>query len=140
MEFDSNIHKCVIVIDEGLTLGLAMNALSVIGVSVGRTLEGIVGKDLHTKDEREYPGVIKSPLPILKSSKSVLIAIHELFEEMGDVKLFPFSSLAQSCRTYDEYENKLVGKNSGDIELSGLGIVGIKKSVNKLTGNLPLYK
>ncbi|MCX4027516.1 DUF2000 domain-containing protein [Endozoicomonas sp. SM1973] len=140
MKFDPSIHKSVIVINEALPLGLAMNALSVIGVSLGRTLDGIVGPDIYSKDQFMYPGVINSPLPILKACQSTLNSIHATFANNQDVLLTPFSCLAQSCRTYDEYENKLSSANSDELELSGIGIVGLKKQVNKYTGSLSLYK
>lgn len=141
MEFDPSIHKSVIIIDEELPLGLAMNALSVIGVSLGGALNSFVGPDIYSKDNVKYPGVVNSPLPILKAGKEKLISIHNsFFENNMDVVVFPFSKLAQSCRTYTEYESKLSEENHTDLDLSGIGIVGLKSKVNKFTGSLPLYK
>ncbi|MER2474296.1 DUF2000 domain-containing protein [Photorhabdus laumondii] len=140
MEFDENLHKSVVVIADSLPLGLAMNALSVISVSMGRNIDGIVGHDVFSKDSICYPGVIKTPLPVLKASHDVLDAIHSELKSNDNFKLSPFSCLAQSCRTYEEYEGKLSAEHSDELKLSGIGIVGPKKDINKLTGNLPLYK
>lgn len=140
MEFDPSIHKSVIIIDEELPLGLAMNALSVIGVSLGKTLNSFVGPDIYSKDKVMYPGVVNSPLPILKASKSILNSIHASMIDNDDIVVTPFSKLAQSCRTYTEYESKLSEENHNELDLSGIGVVGLKGKVNKHTGNLPLYK
>jgi len=50
MQFDTSLHKCTIVVDRALTPGLAMNAASVLGVCLGRQVEGLVGPDLLSLD------------------------------------------------------------------------------------------
>lgn len=140
MHFDPDNHKSVIVIDKALPLGLAINAVSVIGVSLGRLVEGIVGQDVFSADNRCYPGVVKSPLPILHCTADELMTLQHLLEPVEGVLLLPFSNLAQSCRSYDDYEAKLSHQPSDALTLAGLGIVGPKKQVNKATGALALYK
>jgi len=140
MKFDWEKHKSVIIVDENLPLGLAMNAVSVIGVSFGRIIEDIVGHDVSSLDDIIYPGVVKSPLPILKASQLSLNEMQHSLTQAEGMILMPVSSLAQSCKTYKEYEEKLSKSNSQDLPLSGLGVFGSKKQVNKSTGSLPLYK
>ncbi|MEQ5308016.1 DUF2000 family protein [Providencia huaxiensis] len=48
--------------------------------------------------------------------------------------------LAQSCRTYDEYQQKLSEQQYKDIQLAGIGLVGNKKAVTQLIGHLPLFR
>jgi hypothetical protein len=140
MKFDSSIHKCTIVIDKDLPSGLAMNASSVIGISFGKCIDNIVGPNMKSKDDVNYPGVIYSPLPVLLGSGSYLLDLQSIAEKNEDIFVMPFSSLAQSCRTYDEYDKKLSAEESQHIELAGIGLVGPKKIITKLTGNLPLFK
>ena len=52
----------------------------------------------------------------------------------------PFSALAQSCKTYEEYESRIAEADSPAIELVAIGLVGPKKLISKLTGNLALFK
>ncbi|MHB0774482.1 DUF2000 domain-containing protein [Halomonas sp. WWR20] len=140
MDFDAAIHKCVILVDKALGLGHAANAVSVIGVSMGRSVEGLVGPDMQSRDNVNYPGVIYAPLPILFSSNELL---HEILEKAlvdDEIHSIPFSALAQSCKTYQEYEKRISEADSSSIELVAVGLIGPKKKISKFTGSLPLFK
>ncbi len=144
MLFNPAEHKSVIVIDPHLPVGLAMNAASVIGSCFGKHVSNLLGEDLHSQDGFCYPGVVTTPLPILKADTATLQKLHsQIATKQSDettLQLIPFSALAQSCRTYEEYENRLSNAHSSALELVGLGIAGPKKLINKHTGNLPLYR
>lgn len=140
MMFDSAVHKSVVLVDEVLPAGLASNAVSVVGVSMGRAMDGLVGPPLDSRDGHSYPGVVLSPLPILVAPQQELRTRY--IKAAGDPQLtvFPFSSLAQSCKTYGEYEERLSTADSADIPLSALGIVGPRSSVNKMVGSFSLLR
>lgn len=140
MQFDASRHKCTIVIDEALAIGLAMNAASVIGISFGKTFENLVGPDLSSGDGVRYPGVIYAPLPVLRAPNATIQALLNSAGDDEEVYSMPFSALAQSCRTYDEYGERISAVNSEHIELVAIGLVGPKKKITRLTGNLPLFK
>ncbi|GAB7218020.1 MULTISPECIES: DUF2000 domain-containing protein [Dickeya] len=140
MKFDASQHRCTIIIDKDLPTGLAMNAASVIGISFGRMIENLVGPDMQSLDNVNYPGVIYSPLPVLLSSGEYLHEIQANVENDNDIYIMPFSALAQSCKTYDEYGERISSVNSKNIELVAIGLIGPKKKITKMTGNLPLYK
>lgn len=140
MDFDAAVHKCVIVVDSALGLGHAANAVSVIGVSLGRSIDGLVGPDLQSRDNVNYPGVIYAPLPILLSSNEQLRALQEKALADEEIHSMPFSALAQSCKTYQEYETRISEADSAAIELVAIGLIGPQKKISKLTGNLPLFK
>ncbi|MFA7945686.1 DUF2000 domain-containing protein [Pseudomonas brenneri] len=140
MNFDAAVHKCVIVVDSSLGLGHAVNAVSVIGVSLGRSVEGLVGPAMQSSDNVNYPGVIYAPLPILRATSDYLQVLHKKALLDNDIHIMPFSALAQSCKTYQEYEARISEANSSSIELVAIGLVGPQKSISKLTGNLSLFK
>lgn len=140
MDFDAAIHKCVIVVDKALGLGHAINAVSVIGVSMGRSVEGLVGPDMQSRDNVNYPGVIYAPLPILLSNNELLREILEKALEDDEIQSIPFSALAQSCKTYQEYEARISEADSATIEVVAIGLIGPRKKISKLTGSLPLFK
>lgn len=60
----------------------------------------------------------------------------------ADDELFcaTFSSLAQSCRTYEEYVERMGRTPSDDLELAGLALHGPARRVNRLVGALPLFR
>lgn len=140
MKFDPSIHKSVIVVDQDLPAGLAINAVSVIGVSFGKLTTELVGPDLKSQDNINYPGVVYSPLPILVSKSEVLHDIQKAMLDEEDCLVMPFSKLAQSCKTYNEYEERLSNTKAEDVVLAGIGVIGSMKKINKLTGNLPLFR
>ncbi|PID64667.1 MAG: hypothetical protein CR977_03505 [Gammaproteobacteria bacterium] len=107
MKFDADTHRCAIVIDQKISGGLAINAASVIAIGLGKNVSNLVGKDLQSLDHRHYPGVIYSPLPVLTACEAHIKEIFASAEKDDDIYIMPFSSLAQSCKTYDEYEGKI---------------------------------
>lgn len=132
--------KCAILVTDSLPTGLAVNAASVLAVSLGANVEGLVGKDVEDLDGVLHPGVIYTPLPILRHSSA---GIHEVLSVVAsdeDMFFATFSSLAQSCRTYDEYIERMSQVGTDDIDLVGIALYGPKKRVNKLVGALPLFK
>ncbi|MGC7102846.1 DUF2000 domain-containing protein [Amycolatopsis lurida] len=132
--------KCAILVSDDLPTGLAVNAASVLAVSLGANVDGLVGKDVKDLDGVLHPGVIYTPLPILRHTAA---GIHEVLSAVAsDEEVFfaTFSSLAQSCRTYDEYIDRMGQVATDDIDLVGIALCGPKKKVNKLVGSLPLFK
>ncbi|QBC45098.1 DUF2000 domain-containing protein [Iodobacter fluviatilis] len=140
MNFDATAHKCVIVVNSTLGLGHAANAVSVIGVSLGRSVAGLVGPDMQSLDNVNYPGVIYAPLPILLSTPEHLQQLQEKALADEEIHAMPFSALAQSCKTYQEYETRISEAESSAIELVAIGLIGPQKKINKLTGSLSLFK
>lgn len=140
MNFDATQHRCTIIIDKNLPAGLAINAASVIGISFGRTTENLVGPDMQSLDGLNYPGVIYTPLPVLLATGDYLHALQAVAQNDEEIYAMPFSALAQSCKTYDEYGERIASVNSERIELVALGLIGPRKKITKLTGNLSLFK
>ncbi|TNV19801.1 DUF2000 domain-containing protein [Buttiauxella sp. B2] len=140
MQFDASQHRCTIIIDKNLRAGLAINAASVIGISFGRMVENLVGPDMQSKDAVNYPGVVYAPLPVLLAPGSYVHELLDIAEQDDEFYAMPFSALAQSCKTYDEYGERISSASSERIELVAIGLIGPKKKITKLTGNLALYK
>ncbi|WP_333609973.1 DUF2000 domain-containing protein [Pantoea piersonii] len=140
MRFEADLHRCTLIIDKDLPPGLAMNAASVVGISFGRAIDNLVGAALQSQDGLTFPGVITAPLPVLLASGDYLRELHQ--RSAADETLFamPFSALAQSCKSYDEYEARMRDAASPQIELVALGLAGPKKAITRLTGNLKLYR
>ncbi len=51
-----------------------------------------------------------------------------------------FSGLAQSCKTYEEFTEKMRMTPEADLIYSGIALCGESKKVNKLTGSMPLLR
>src|SRR5687768_5936289 len=92
--------KCAIVVSDELPTGLAVNAASVLSLTMGHRVEGLVGVDVKDADGVTHPGIVYTPLPILVAPREQVGAIVQS-AAVQDVMFFvSFSSLAQGCKTY----------------------------------------
>lgn len=135
-------EKCVMIIDGKLPLGLIANTASILAMSLGKLHPEYVGQDVMDNSGHIHPGIIEFPISILKGNRSFIKELREKLyqEEFSCVTTLDFSNLAQGCKTYDEYINKMKDVSSKQLEYLGIVICGPKKKVNKLTGSLPLLR
>lgn len=137
---DQGGSKCVMVIDEYLPSGLAVNAAGVLAFSLGRELDGVVGHNVVDGSGNLHAGITRIPIPILKADAGVVREIRERAEAHEELFVVDFPEVAQTAKTYDEYEDAISGLKSEDIRYLGLALYGNKKPVDKLTGSLALLR
>lgn len=130
--------KCVIVVDESLPLGLIANTAAILGITLGAKLPEVVGADVRDGGGKEHMGIIEFPVPILKASADMLSKLRLSLYEKDDLMTADFTDVAQSCRTYDEFIDKI--GSAEELRYFGVAICGAKKKVNRLTGSLPLLR
>ncbi|MCI9525284.1 MAG: DUF2000 domain-containing protein [Erysipelotrichaceae bacterium] len=135
-------RKCVMVVDENLPLGIIANTAAILGNTLGSHYPCAVGKDVSDKTGNLHLGIIEIPIPILKGNKEILNDLRKKLyqEEYQDIIVADFSDVAQSCKTYDEYIDKISKIDSKDITYFGIAIYGNKKQINKLTGSIGLLR
>lgn len=135
-------QKCVMVIDENLPLGLITNTAAVMGVTLGKLFPDTVGEDVYDKTGSCHLGIITLPVPILKGTPASIKELRErLYQpEYGGLTVVDFSDVAQSCKTYGEFTDKIAGTPESGLNYFGIAICGDKKRVNKLTGSMPLLR
>lgn len=139
---DTKEIKCVMIIDEELPAGIIANTAGIMGITLGKYVPEVVGSTVTDADGNEHLGVIQFPVPILKGNKDILKQIRErLYEEQfKDLITVDFSDVAQSCKNYGEYIEKVACAEKSRIEYYGIAICGNKKKINKLTGSMPLLR
>lgn len=135
-------EKCVMVIDERLPLGIIANTAAILGITLGKKMPEIVGTDVYDRAGKEHLGIIEFPVPILKGNVSLIKSIREkLYEpDFSDLTVVDFSDLAQGCKTYNEFMEKMKNVSETELNYLGIAICGAKKKVNKLTGSMPLLR
>jgi hypothetical protein len=84
--------------------------------------------------------VIHIPLPVLVASTERIGAIAVAAAGQDELFSVGFSSLAQSCRTYDEYVDRMAATPTADLAEVGIGLYGPRRRVDKLVGSLPLLR
>jgi len=134
--------KCVMIIDESLPLGIIANTAAIMGITLGKKMPEVVGADVTDQSGREHLGIIEFPVPILRGSPELIRQIREkLFQsDFQDLIVVDFSDLAQSCKTYDEFIEKMGHVPESILQYFGIAICGAKKTINKLTGSMPLLR
>lgn len=139
---DLENEKCVVVIDERLPLGVAANTAAILGITLGKKRPEIVGADVADKTGKVHLGIIAFPVPILKGSAEEIRTLREkLYQpDFSDLTAADFSDLAQGCKTYAVFTEKMKEVPETKLNYFGIAICGPKKKINKLTGSLPLLR
>lgn len=132
--------KCAIVVSAELPIGLAANAASVLALTIGDRVDGLVGADVKDADGVVHAGVIRTPLPILTAPNDRVRGIVQAAAAQDETFFVSFSALAQSCRTYDEYVEKMAATATADLASVGIGLYGPRKQIDRLVGALPLLR
>ena len=134
--------KCVLVIDRSLPLGLIANTAAVLALSLSRKAENLIGNDIVDGSGLTHLGITRLPVPALAGDRDTLVALRNRLSEpsFGNIHVVGFTSLAQGCKTYEEYSAKLGAATASDLHYLGLGLYGAKAKINQLTGSLPLLK
>jgi hypothetical protein len=134
--------KCVVIVNEELPAGLAANTAAALGISLASVVEGLTGEDLEDGEGRIHAGITSIPIPILclppeelkKHYNALLESSHE------DLRIIGFSRIAQGSRNYEEYAAKLKATSRNNIDYAGFCLYGPKKKINKLTGNIKMFR
>lgn len=139
---DLQNEKCVMVMDGDLPLGMIANAAAIMGITLGKKMPEVVGADVTDQTGNTHLGIIEFPVPVLKGSAEKIKEIREKLyaPDFSDLTVVDFSDLAQGCKTYDEFIEKMKAVSEMDLTYFGIAICGAKKKVNKLTGNMPLLR
>ena len=131
--------KCVLVLDETLPVGLAVNTAGVLALTLGREVGKVVGPDVVDGSGMQHAGIITLPIPVLKASGETLRDLRQRAED-EDLLVVDFTDAAQTSKTYEDYERKIAVISTEQLNYLGVALYGAKKPVNRLTGSLPLLR
>ncbi len=139
---DLQNEKCVMVIDESLPRGSIANTAAIMGITLGKEMPEVVGADVTDQSGNAHLGIIEFPVPILRGSPELIKQIREkLYQpDFQDLTVVDFSDLAQGCKTYDEFIEKMGHVPENALQYFGVAICGPRKKVNQLTGSMPLLR
>lgn len=135
-------EKCVIVVDEGMELGVIANVTAILSISLGKLRPDISGNDIEDAEHHKHYGLIQVPVPVLKAPADKVAEIrNKLFGEgFEDISCIDFTNIAQHSMTYTDYTDAMRQSTKDDLLYMGIALVGNKKKVNKLTGSLGLLR
>jgi hypothetical protein len=133
-----NNLRCVVILNADLPVGKAANAAAVISLTLGQRHPQFVGTELVDCDEKAWPGLIPVGIPVLSASDEQLASLVGQCAEQGfDTILFPVEG--QMTVDYAAFSAAVRQIPTDQLQHLGLGIVGEKKALRKLTGKLKLF-
>ena len=138
--FTDESMKCVMVIDKNLPPGLLVNTAGLLGATLGRREEAIIGPDVADASGSSHTGILNITLPILAADADTIKAIREKAVKTEGLLVVDFTETAQKALKYEDYTERLEGKHAEELKYLGVALYGPKKPVNRLVGNLPLLR
>lgn len=127
-----------IIVKDNLNKGLIANICSVISTSFSRFGSDIIGPDIETNDYF-YPGITKIPIIVLGYTNGNLTGILDQAIS-HNITYILYDKIALTCHNYDHYIELIKKQPTEQREILGIGLIGDKKAIKKITGNLPLLK
>jgi hypothetical protein len=130
--------KWVVVVDESLPGGRAVNAAVCVAAATSTAVAGLLGPDAVDASGTVHPGLPWAGCTVVAASAEQLRTIRAKAAGSADVFVAGMPAAAQSTRVYDEYLSDVAGTSSDDLDLLALSIVGPRNRVDRLVGRLPL--
>lgn len=132
-------ERCVIVVDASLPPGLAANAAAVVALTVGQRHPGLVGAPLIDASGQAHPGLIPIGIAVLSAPAEALAGLRAKAVQGGcDVVDFPVQG--QQTTDYQAFIEAVAQVSEEELRYLGLALLGPRKAVGKLVGNLALLK
>jgi hypothetical protein len=129
--------KWVIVVDEALPAGRAVNAAVCVAGATTTRVRGLLGSDAIDADGVVHPGLPWLGCTILGAGSERIAAIRAAALR-PEVALVDMPTEAQHTRVYGDYLQGVSGRSGRDLDFYALSIVGPRKIVDKLVKGLSL--
>src|SRR5436190_13846837 len=132
--------RCVVVVDESLSPGLAANATGILSLSLGATVAGLPGAALVDADGNEHPGLIPQGIPVLRGPTARLCELRARAAASGDVGVIDLPTDCQRTNDYDEVRRRVAAIPASQLRYLAVLLYGPRRPVSRLTGDLPLLR
>lgn len=130
--------KWVIVVDEALPPGRAVNAAICAAAATAIAVPGLLGPDAIDADGATHPGLPWAGCTILATSGDQLAAIRAKASAAASVFVADMPSYAQHTRVYDDLLDRIANSPATELSYYALSVIGPRNRVYKIVGKLPL--
>jgi len=130
--------KWVIVVDEMLPAGRAVNAAICAATATALAVPGLQGPAAIDADGQSHPGLPWAGCTILAADAATLSAVRAQAAASDECFVSDVPSAAQHTRVYDEYRESVATEPTAAIEYYAVSIVGTRKRVDGIVGRLDL--
>jgi hypothetical protein len=130
--------KWVVVVDEALPAGRAVNAAICVAAATSDAVGGILGDAAVDADGAAHPGLPWAGCSVLAADSETLRAVRAKAAASAGTFVADMPAAAQHTRVYAEYLSA-VGETPADtLDYYAVSIVGPRNRVDKIVKRLPL--
>jgi len=129
--------KWVVVVDESLSRGQALNAAVCVAAATAPAVPGLLGPGGPDAAEVWHPGLPWAGCSILGASAAQLAAIRRRALDRQFLAA-DMAAAAQATRVYDDYLRELAKTLPDDLALLAVSLIGPRNQVAKLVRHLEL--
>ena len=122
--------KWVVIVDQGLPPGRAMNAAVCVAAATSAAVTGLLGPDALDRDHSIHAGLPWAGCTILMATSEKISAIRAKAAAADD------TFIAEQTRVYAEYLTNM--STAETIDYHAISLVGPRNRVSKLVHSLPL--
>lgn len=130
--------KWVVVVNEALAPGLAVNAAICAAAATAQQVAGLLGPDAKDADGAVHPGLPWAGCSVLVADAATLRTVRTAAEAHELTFVADMPAAAQTTRVYDEYLATVSETAADEIEYYAVSIVGPRNRVDKIVGRLSL--
>jgi hypothetical protein len=131
--------KWIIAVNGQLGRGLLANATACLAAAVGKAAPAIVGADVKDRSGSLHSGLPWPGCTIVETDAVGVRRIRTAAAE-GGLAIADMTSIAQRASAYADYLDALADARADEIIYYAVSVLGPKKSVNRLIGQLPLLR
>lgn len=130
--------KWVVVINDGLPPGRAVNAAVCVAAATSDAVTGLLGDGAVDADGQAHPGLPWAGCSVLVADAATLRAIRAKAAASDGCFVADMPAAAQQTRVYADYLATMKESTAEDIDYYAVSVVGPRNRVDKIVGRLPL--
>jgi Protein of unknown function (DUF2000) len=130
--------RWVVVVDEALPAGVAVNAAVCLAAQAGSAVPGLLGPGGPDADGTVHPGLPWAGCTVLAATAGQLQELDRKAAAALGVWRVGMPASAQTNRVYAEYLQELATTTTDGLALRALSLLGPRNRIDKLVGKLPL--
>jgi len=130
--------RWVIAVDTALPAGVAANAAACLAASAGASVAGLLGPGGTDGDGAWHPGLPWAGCTVLGATAAELAELRARAHASDDVAVVDMPGSAQTNRVYADYLRELAGTPAERLDLRAVGVLGPRRTIDRLTKRLGL--
>lgn len=130
--------KWAIAVDPEQPEGRRANAVACVAAAFGARVPGLLGTDGVDADGTAHAGLPWAGCSLLAADPERLVALRARAAEEEGVLVIGMPAAAQESRVYDEYLAALATTAAADLREIAIGLIGPRRTIERLTKKLRL--